>query len=100
MKSRAKLQKPGFFLYTRFQSLAVRTISAEKFGLVDKRAVEMAPQTLRYKNYGNTILNIEKLLSACGCCAAGIASTDPLPCGELPPQRLRGLEIGVTQKIL
>ena len=24
----------------------------------------------------------------------------PLPCGELPPQRLRGLEIGATQKIL
>ena len=24
----------------------------------------------------------------------------PLPCGELPQQRLRGLEIGVTQKIL
>ena len=23
-----------------------------------------------------------------------------LPCGELPQQRLRGLEIGVTQKIL
>ena len=43
-------------------------------------------------------LNIERLLSACGCCAAGIASTDPLPCGELPPQRLRGLEIGGTQK--
>ena len=100
MKSRAKPQNPGFILYTRFQSLAVRTISAEKFGLVDKRAVEMAPQTLRYKNYGNTILNIEKLLSACSCCAAGIASTDPLPCGELPPQRLRGLEIGGTQKIL
>ena len=50
MKSRAKPQNSGFILYTRFQSLAVRTISAEKFGLVDKRAVEMAPQTLRYKN--------------------------------------------------
>jgi hypothetical protein len=24
----------------------------------------------------------------------------PLPCGELPQQQLRGLEIGVTQKIL
>ena len=36
VKSRAKLQKTGFFLYTRFQPLAVRTISAEKFGLVDK----------------------------------------------------------------
>ena len=40
MKSRAKLQKPGFFLYTRFQPLAVRTISAEKFGLVDKSHIE------------------------------------------------------------
>ena len=55
MKSRAKPQNPGFILYTRFQPLAVRTISAEKFGLVDKRAVEMAPQALHHKNYGNTI---------------------------------------------
>ena len=100
MKSRAKPQNPGFILYTRFQPSAVRTISAEKFGLVDKRAFEMAPQALRYKNHGNITFNIERPLSACGCCAAGIASTDPLPCGELPPQRLRGLEIGGTQKIL
>ena len=55
MKSRTKPQNPGFILYTRFQPSAVRTISAEKFGLVDKWAVEIALQALRYKNYGNTI---------------------------------------------
>ena len=55
---------------------------------------------MRHKNYGNIIFNIERPLSACGCCAAGNASADPLPCGELPPQRLRDLEIGGTQKIL
>mgnify|MGYP004425053099 CR=1 FL=1 len=38
MKSRTKPQNPGFILYTRFQPSAVRTISAEKFGLVDKVA--------------------------------------------------------------
>jgi len=38
VKSRANPQNPGLILYTRFQPSAVRTISAEKFGLVDKVA--------------------------------------------------------------
>ena len=44
MKSRAKPQNSGFILYTRFQSLAVRTISSEKFGLVDKSHLKPSRQ--------------------------------------------------------
>ena len=41
------------------------------------------------------------LLSACGCRAAdkAVRNSNPLPCGELPPQRLRGLQIGEAKKM-
>ena len=42
------------------------------------------------------------LLSACGCRAAdkAVRNSNPLPCGELPPQRLRGFQIGGARKML